>query len=143
MAHKCNAICDEEKVLKLVAEADPLAVDRYERSLLESYIEDNSKVHHVVSNPWTVGSLVTSHLLTVRDTFNGNCWRNLRLCIARLLRALLKSFMGRPQEAPIGLTYFSCESPPQLSVKYLKSVVRVATVELRASHAEKDNHKCS
>jgi ariadne-1 len=44
MAHRCNAICDEEKVLKLVAAADSTAVDRYERSLLESYIEDNSKV---------------------------------------------------------------------------------------------------
>ncbi|GAQ81569.1 hypothetical protein KFL_000840120 [Klebsormidium nitens] len=51
MAHKCNAICDEEKVLKLVAEADPLAVDRYERSLLESYIEDNSKVKWCPSVP--------------------------------------------------------------------------------------------
>eukprot|EP00850_Spirogloea_muscicola_P009454 SM000053S17411 [mRNA] locus=s53:270701:276464:+ [translate_table: standard] len=51
MEHKCIAICDEHKVRKLVGAFDADAVNRYEQSLLESYIEDNSKVKWCPSVP--------------------------------------------------------------------------------------------
>jgi hypothetical protein len=42
MAFKCGAICDDEAVARLVAPRPDVA-QRYERALLESYIEDNAK----------------------------------------------------------------------------------------------------
>jgi ariadne-1 len=51
MEHPCSAICDEDKVRELVGAQDPEAVERYERFLLESYIEDNSKVKWCPSTP--------------------------------------------------------------------------------------------
>ncbi|KAK1276962.1 putative E3 ubiquitin-protein ligase ARI2 [Acorus gramineus] len=51
MAHKCNAICDEDVVRKLVGRKHPDIADRFERFLLESYIEDNKKVKWCPSVP--------------------------------------------------------------------------------------------
>ncbi|KAG6544638.1 hypothetical protein Mapa_013943 [Marchantia paleacea] len=51
MEHQCGAICDEDKVRRLVGTRDPESVDRYERFLLESYIEDNAKVKWCPSIP--------------------------------------------------------------------------------------------
>jgi len=51
MAHKCNAICDEDIVRKLVSTKDPEAAERFERFLLESYIDDNNKVKWCPSVP--------------------------------------------------------------------------------------------
>ncbi|KAH8950911.1 hypothetical protein BDL97_10G110100 [Sphagnum fallax] len=51
MEHQCGAICDEDKVRKLVGGQDPESVERYERFLLESYIEDNAKVKWCPSIP--------------------------------------------------------------------------------------------
>ncbi|GBG68619.1 hypothetical protein CBR_g3160 [Chara braunii] len=48
---KCNAICDEEHVRRLVGAVDRDMLERYERSLLESYIEDNNKVKWCPSVP--------------------------------------------------------------------------------------------
>lgn len=44
MAHKCNAICDESIVKNLVGKKDPDLAEKFERFLLESYIEDNKMV---------------------------------------------------------------------------------------------------
>ncbi|KAJ4962158.1 hypothetical protein NE237_022097 [Protea cynaroides] len=44
MAHKCNAICDEAVVRNLVSARHPDLAEKFERFLLESYIEDNRKV---------------------------------------------------------------------------------------------------
>ncbi|MQL93214.1 hypothetical protein Taro_025847, partial [Colocasia esculenta] len=51
MAPKCNAICDEAIVRKLIKVKDPNMADRFERFLLESYIEDNNKVNWCPSVP--------------------------------------------------------------------------------------------
>ncbi|PKA66490.1 putative E3 ubiquitin-protein ligase ARI1 [Apostasia shenzhenica] len=51
MAPKCNAICDEAIVRSLVSARDPDIAERFERVLLESYIEDNDKVKWCPSVP--------------------------------------------------------------------------------------------
>ncbi|CAA0383916.1 unnamed protein product [Arabidopsis thaliana] len=48
MAHECNAICDEDVVRKLVS---PELADRYDRFLIESYVEDNNMVKWCPSKP--------------------------------------------------------------------------------------------
>ncbi|KAK6143503.1 hypothetical protein DH2020_023851 [Rehmannia glutinosa] len=44
MAHKCNAICDDAIIRKLVSTRHPDLAEKFERFLLESYIEDNKMV---------------------------------------------------------------------------------------------------
>lgn len=51
MAHQCNAVCDEEKVRTLVSARDPNLAVKFDRFLLESYIEDNRKVKWCPSVP--------------------------------------------------------------------------------------------
>ncbi|CAN0909941.1 Probable E3 ubiquitin-protein ligase ARI1 [Linum grandiflorum] len=51
MAHKCNAICDEAVVRNLVKERHPDLAEKFERFLLESYIEDNKTVKWCPSVP--------------------------------------------------------------------------------------------
>ncbi|CAH9100336.1 unnamed protein product [Cuscuta epithymum] len=51
MAYKCNAICDEGKIRDLVGERDPDLAGKFERFLLESYIEDNKMVKWCPSIP--------------------------------------------------------------------------------------------
>lgn len=51
MAPKCNTICDEAIVRKLVNAKRPDIAERFERFLLESYIEDNDTVKWCPSTP--------------------------------------------------------------------------------------------
>ncbi|KAM7253542.1 hypothetical protein ACFE04_021696 [Oxalis oulophora] len=51
MAHKCNAICDESVVRTLVSQKDPELAEKFDRFLLESYIEDNKMVKWCPSAP--------------------------------------------------------------------------------------------
>ncbi|KAI4295569.1 hypothetical protein L6164_035603 [Bauhinia variegata] len=51
MAHKCNAICDEAVVRTLVSKKQPDMAEKFERFLLESYIEDNKRVKWCPSTP--------------------------------------------------------------------------------------------
>ncbi|WOK98483.1 putative E3 ubiquitin-protein ligase ARI2 isoform X2 [Canna indica] len=51
MAPKCNAVCDEEVIRNLVSAKYPDVADRFDRFLLESYIEDNNKVKWCPSVP--------------------------------------------------------------------------------------------
>ncbi|XP_024515823.1 probable E3 ubiquitin-protein ligase ARI1 [Selaginella moellendorffii] len=51
MAFKCATICDEEKVRAVLAFRNSEALARYERCLLESYIEDNAAVKWCPSVP--------------------------------------------------------------------------------------------
>ncbi|XP_010243295.1 PREDICTED: probable E3 ubiquitin-protein ligase ARI1 isoform X1 [Nelumbo nucifera] len=51
MAHKCNAICDEAVIRNLVSAKHPDLAERFERFLLESYIEDNKMVKWCPSVP--------------------------------------------------------------------------------------------
>ncbi|KAF3950749.1 hypothetical protein CMV_023535 [Castanea mollissima] len=51
MAHKCNAICDEAVVRNLVSKRHPDMAEKFERFLLESYIEDNKRVKWCPSTP--------------------------------------------------------------------------------------------
>ncbi|XP_043713693.1 probable E3 ubiquitin-protein ligase ARI1 isoform X1 [Telopea speciosissima] len=51
MEHKCNAICDEAIVRNLVSARHPDLAEKFERFLLESYIEDNRKVKWCPSVP--------------------------------------------------------------------------------------------
>eukprot|EP00262_Sarcandra_glabra_P001875 TRINITY_DN12045_c1_g2_i1.p1 TRINITY_DN12045_c1_g2~~TRINITY_DN12045_c1_g2_i1.p1 ORF type:complete len:605 (-),score=79.94 TRINITY_DN12045_c1_g2_i1:441-2255(-) len=51
MTHKCNAICDDAIIRNLVSAKHPDLAERFERYLLESYIEDNKKVKWCPSVP--------------------------------------------------------------------------------------------
>lgn len=51
MAHKCNSICDEAVVRTLLSREHPDMAEKYERFLLESYIEDNKRVKWCPSAP--------------------------------------------------------------------------------------------
>ncbi|WJX51541.1 putative E3 ubiquitin-protein ligase ari2 [Trifolium repens] len=51
MAHKCNYICDEAVVRTLLSREHPDMAEKYERFLLESYIEDNKRVKWCPSTP--------------------------------------------------------------------------------------------
>ncbi|KAL1200853.1 putative E3 ubiquitin-protein ligase ARI2 [Cardamine amara subsp. amara] len=52
MAHKCNAICDEDVVRTLlVSKSQPDLAEKFDRFLLESYIEDNKMVKWCPSVP--------------------------------------------------------------------------------------------
>lgn len=51
MAHKCNAICDESVVRNLVSKTNPDLAEKFDRFLLESYIEDNKRVKWCPSTP--------------------------------------------------------------------------------------------
>ncbi|XP_073270536.1 probable E3 ubiquitin-protein ligase ARI2 isoform X1 [Primulina huaijiensis] len=51
MAHKCNAICDEAIIRKLVSIKHPDLAEKFDRFLLESYIEDNKMVKWCPSVP--------------------------------------------------------------------------------------------
>ncbi|KAG8364304.1 hypothetical protein BUALT_Bualt19G0114600 [Buddleja alternifolia] len=51
MAHKCNAICDEAIITKLVSIRHPDLAEKFDRFLLESYIEDNKMVKWCPSIP--------------------------------------------------------------------------------------------
>ncbi|XP_021718700.1 probable E3 ubiquitin-protein ligase ARI2 isoform X1 [Chenopodium quinoa] len=51
MAHKCNAICDDGKIRNLVSKRDSAAAEKFDRFLLESYIEDNKRVKWCPSVP--------------------------------------------------------------------------------------------
>ncbi|XP_073022322.1 probable E3 ubiquitin-protein ligase ARI2 isoform X2 [Primulina eburnea] len=51
MAHKCNAICDEAIIRKLVSVRHPDLAEKFDRFLLESYIEDNKMVKWCPSVP--------------------------------------------------------------------------------------------
>ncbi|CAI9104451.1 OLC1v1003120C3 [Oldenlandia corymbosa var. corymbosa] len=51
MAHKCFAICDEAVVKRLVSKRHPDLAEKFDRFLLESYIEDNKMVKWCPSVP--------------------------------------------------------------------------------------------
>lgn len=51
MEHKCNAICDESKIRCLVRARDSDLADKFDRFMLESYIEDNKRVKWCPSVP--------------------------------------------------------------------------------------------
>ncbi|GKD07529.1 probable E3 ubiquitin-protein ligase ARI2 [Tanacetum coccineum] len=51
MAYKCDVICDEDKIREYVSEKDPELANKFDRFLLESYIEDNKRVKWCPSLP--------------------------------------------------------------------------------------------
>uniref|UniRef100_A0A2P2NH31 RBR-type E3 ubiquitin transferase n=1 Tax=Rhizophora mucronata TaxID=61149 RepID=A0A2P2NH31_RHIMU len=51
MEPKCNAICDDAIIRRLVSARDPILAEKFDRFLLESYIEDNGKVKWCPSIP--------------------------------------------------------------------------------------------
>ncbi|KAL6560789.1 putative E3 ubiquitin-protein ligase ari2 [Orobanche gracilis] len=51
MSYKCNAICDEAVISKLVGTSQPDLVEKFDRFLLGSYIEDNKMVKWCPSVP--------------------------------------------------------------------------------------------
>ncbi|KAL5130018.1 putative E3 ubiquitin-protein ligase ARI1 [Glycine soja] len=51
MEHKCNSICDEAVVRTLLSREHSHMAEKYERFLLESYIEDNKRVKWCPSTP--------------------------------------------------------------------------------------------
>ncbi|XP_076892851.1 putative E3 ubiquitin-protein ligase ARI1 [Bidens hawaiensis] len=51
MAHKCNVVCDEGKIRTSVSQKDPDLAKKFDRYILESYIEDNKRVKWCPSVP--------------------------------------------------------------------------------------------
>ncbi|KAH7848476.1 hypothetical protein Vadar_003184 [Vaccinium darrowii] len=51
MAHKCNTICDEGKIRNLVCARHPNLAEKFDRFLLQSYIDDNKMVKWCPSVP--------------------------------------------------------------------------------------------
>ncbi|KAK9740576.1 hypothetical protein RND81_03G045600 [Saponaria officinalis] len=51
MAYKCNAICDDGKIRTLLRVRDTAVAEKFDRFLLESYIEDNKRVKWCPSVP--------------------------------------------------------------------------------------------
>lgn len=51
MAYNCYTICDEEKIRTLVKDNNPVLAQKFDRFLLESYIEDNKRVKWCPSVP--------------------------------------------------------------------------------------------
>ncbi|XP_059279220.1 probable E3 ubiquitin-protein ligase ARI2 [Lycium ferocissimum] len=51
MAQKCKTICDEGKIRDLVTTKDPNLAEKFDRFILESYIEDNKRVKWCPSVP--------------------------------------------------------------------------------------------
>ncbi|CAL0329216.1 unnamed protein product [Lupinus luteus] len=51
MAHKCYSVCDEAVVRTLLGRKHPDMVEKYERFLFESYIEDNKRIKWCPSIP--------------------------------------------------------------------------------------------
>ncbi|CAI9093642.1 OLC1v1029191C1 [Oldenlandia corymbosa var. corymbosa] len=51
MAHKCNEICDEESVRNMVRLRDPDLAEKFDRFLLESYVDDNKSIKWCPSVP--------------------------------------------------------------------------------------------
>ncbi|XP_059455453.1 probable E3 ubiquitin-protein ligase ARI1 [Corylus avellana] len=51
MEYNCYAICDEAKIRSLVSARDPNLSEKFDRFLLESYIEDNKRVKWCPSVP--------------------------------------------------------------------------------------------
>lgn len=51
MAIKCSCVCDDQTVLFLLSERDPLLASRFERLLMESYIDDNDRAGWCPSKP--------------------------------------------------------------------------------------------
>ncbi|CAL5383632.1 unnamed protein product [Camellia sinensis] len=61
MAHKCNAICDEGKIRNLVCARHPDLAEKFDRFLLESYIDDNSRVKWCPSVPHCGNAIRVEH----------------------------------------------------------------------------------
>lgn len=51
MASTFNAVCDDEKIRYLASSRDPNLAEKFDRFLLESYIEDNRRVKLCPSVP--------------------------------------------------------------------------------------------
>lgn len=51
MAHECNTVCDESAIRNLVSKRNRELVERFDRCLLESYIEENRLVQWCPSVP--------------------------------------------------------------------------------------------
>ncbi|EEF52514.1 Protein ariadne-1, putative [Ricinus communis] len=51
MEPKCNAVCDDAKIRRLVYANNPILAEKFDRFLSESYIEDNKKVKWCPSVP--------------------------------------------------------------------------------------------
>lgn len=51
MAQKCNSICDEEKVRNLVGSRDLQLAERFDHFLLQSYVDDNTRIKWCPSVP--------------------------------------------------------------------------------------------
>nr|GEW72627.1 probable E3 ubiquitin-protein ligase ARI2 [Tanacetum cinerariifolium] len=51
MTYKCDVICEEDKIREYVSEKDPELANKFDRFLLESYIEDNKRVKWCPSLP--------------------------------------------------------------------------------------------
>ncbi|XP_068320194.1 probable E3 ubiquitin-protein ligase ARI1 isoform X1 [Pyrus communis] len=83
MAHKCNAICDEAVVRNLVSKRHPQLAEKFDRFLLESYIEDNKRVKWCPSTPHCGNAIRVED-----DQFcEIECSCGLQFCFSCLLKA--------------------------------------------------------
>lgn len=83
MASKCKAICDESTVRILVSGRDLDLAERFDRFLIESYIDDNNKVKWCPSTPHCGNAIrVNGDLLCEVE-----CTCGIRFCFKCLLEA--------------------------------------------------------
>ncbi|GAV67119.1 IBR domain-containing protein [Cephalotus follicularis] len=83
MAHRCNAICDESVVRNLVSKRHPDLAEKFDRFLLESYIEDNKMVKWCPSTPHCGNAIRVEE-----DEFcEVECSCGLQFCFSCLLKA--------------------------------------------------------
>lgn len=83
MAHKCYSVCDEAKVRELVSARDSNLAKKFERFLLESYIEDNGKVKWCPSVPHCGNALRSED----DDLCEVECTCGLKFCFGCLSEA--------------------------------------------------------
>nr|GLL47360.1 probable E3 ubiquitin-protein ligase ARI2 [Ipomoea trifida] len=83
MAHKCFAICDESVVRKLVSKEHPDLAEKFDRFLLESYIEDNKMVKWCPSTPHCGNAIRIEN----DELFEVECSCGLQFCFSCLSEA--------------------------------------------------------
>ncbi|VVB10382.1 unnamed protein product [Arabis nemorensis] len=83
MAHKCIAICDEDVVRNLVSKRRPDLAEKFDRFLLESYIEDNRMVKWCPSTPHCGNAIRAEH----DKLCEVECFCGLQFCFSCLSQA--------------------------------------------------------
>lgn len=81
MAHKCNIVCDEEAVRKLLKAKRPELDDRFVRHLSASYVDDNKRIKWCPSVPHC-GNAIRVDGTSTCDVVQVECTCGQQFCFA-------------------------------------------------------------